>query len=200
MTKLLYTFSLLLTFVLGFSSTEAAMSPLAASIFPPVQFPPSGFNITGARASVLWGRHLTVRGIDVGVLGNITDQAFAGIGVSGLVNYNRGTANVVFLQAAGIANINVNKASVVGLQLAGIANSNVAESSVLGVQIALANLSSHTHIMGFQLGAYNQARTVSGFQIGIINQTDILHGIQIGLLNFHRQGAFAVSPIINIGF
>lgn len=185
------------------SSTQsfAAISPLGVAIVPPVQFPPSDFTVAGARASVLWGKHRTVYGFDVGVIGNMTELGFGGIGVSGIFNYNRGTANVIGLQAAGLANVNVNKARIFGVQVTAGINSNQAESTLVGLQIApISNYSPFTQVWGAQLGIYNKAREVYGFQIGVVNVAENLHGIQIGLLNFHKRGLFEVAPIINIGF
>jgi hypothetical protein len=179
---------------------SAAVSPVALSILAPVQLPPESFSVAGARVSALWGDHRDVWGLDVGAIGNITDNSFAGIAVSGVFNYNRGMATVVGLQAAGFGNFNVNKARVVGLQIAAVVNSNRAESSVLGLQLALANLSQHTNIYGLQAGAYNRANEVYGFQFGLINEAENLHGVQVGLLNFNHKGLFAIAPILNIGF
>ena len=180
---------------------QAFYTPLAVAIIPPVQFPPSDFSITGARASILWGRHRDVYGLDFGVLGNFTEQAFVGAGVSGLFNITHGTTHVVALQAAGVANVNTNKTSVYGVQLAGLVNANTAESSVSGVQIAaIANISAFSNIYGAQIGLYNRAKDVYGLQIGLVNVATSLHGVQIGLVNFNSTGVVNMSPILNIGF
>jgi hypothetical protein len=179
---------------------QAAMSPLGLAIIPPVQLPPERFSVTGIRLSALWGEHRDVTGIDLGVLGNITEQSSGGIAVSGLFNWNKGVTNAVGLQAAGLANINVNKATIVGLQIAAGLNSNQAESTLVGFQVALANSSPFTRVYGLQAGAYNSARDVYGFQIGLVNVAQALHGIQVGLLNFNHTGLFSVAPLLNVGF
>jgi hypothetical protein len=180
---------------------HAALSPLGVSIIPPLEFPPEDFAVTGVRVSVLWGKTRDVYGFDFGLVGNVTQQNFVGIGVSGLFNLNEGAATVIGLQLAGGANINVNKAQIYGLQVAGGVNSNQAESTVVGVQLAaLSNYSPYTKVYGAQISLYNRAREVNGFQIGLFNVADSLHGIQIGLLNFNHTGLFAVAPILNIGF
>ncbi len=179
---------------------SAAMSPLAFSIVPPVQFPAKDFSVTGLRASALWGNHKNVYGLDLGLIGNMTEGQMTGISASGIFNLNKGQTTAVLLQAAGVANINVAKARVVGVQLAGIINRNRAESSVFGLQVAPVNLAEFTTINGFQVGIYNRARQVNGFQIGLINVADSVRGLQIGLINVHKQGLFAVAPILNFGF
>jgi hypothetical protein len=150
--------------------------------------------------SALWGNQKNVYGLDLGLVGNMTEGQMTGISVSGLFNLNKGQTNGVLLQAAGLGNFNVNKARIYGVQLAGIINSNNAESVVGGLQLALINLGPFTDIRGVQAGVYNKAHDVVGFQIGLINIADTLHGIQIGLVNFHRQGLFSVAPIMNVGF
>jgi hypothetical protein len=179
----------------------AAFSPVSFGLVPPIQFPPSEFTITGVRASVLWGEHRGMYGIDVGVLGNITDLNFVGVAVSGGFNLTRGTTTVIGLQAAGGANINTNMTQIFGLQVALGLNINEAASSVSGLQIAgLANLSPFTNIYGIQAGLYNRAQDVYGLQIGLVNVATNLHGVQLGLMNFNQKGLFSVSPILNIGF
>lgn len=177
----------------------AALSPVGLSIVPPVQFPPSDFSVTGARLSVLWGNHRDVYGVDLGLIGNVTEQSFVGVGLSGLFNKTKGQTVIIGLQGALGWNYNVQKTDVFGLQFAAV-NINVASSSVNGVQFGLANLADHTVIRGAQVGIYNKAQDVYGLQIGIVNVASSLHGIQIGILNFHDKGMFKVSPIINVGF
>ncbi len=185
---------------LNSSFSEAAVTPVSVSILPPVQFPSEDFTITGMRASLLWGKHRDVYGLDAGLLGNITEQSFVGIGVSGITNITHGSTTILGLQLAGITNLNTNKTKVFGIQAALGLNMNTAASSVTGLQLALANHSAFTDIYGFQVGVYNRANEVFGIQIGLVNFATHLHGIQIGLLNFNSKGIFKVSPIINIGF
>ncbi len=192
--------TLVLFIVLSTSASFAAVTPLSVSIAPPVQFPPQDFSITGVRLSLLWGHHRDVYGLDFGVLGNITDQDFVGIGVAGGFNATYGSTSIIGLQLAGLGNYNQQKTSVVGLQAALLTNINVAESSVYGVQLAVTNLSTNTSIYGAQLGVYNRAKSVYGIQLGLVNIADNLHGLQIGLVNFNNTGVFKVSPILNVGF
>lgn len=175
-------------------------SPVSVGIAPPVQFPTSKFSVTGVRLSTLWGRHRDLYGLDLGLIGNVTDQDFVGLGVSGLFNLTNGTTTALGLQAAGLANINTKTASIYGFQIAGLLNKNTGSSTVNGIQFAAVNLSDHTVIRGAQIGIYNKAQTVYGLQIGVVNVCDNLHGLQIGLANFHHKGLFVVSPILNVGW
>ncbi len=181
------------------SNANALVSPMAVSLIPQAELPPSGYTITGIRANLLWGEHQTVYGIDVGTLINTTTQSVGGIQVAGGANINRGTATIVGLQAAGGANLNTNKVYVLGVQAA-LYNSNLAESTIAGVQVGAINTSPHTKVIGLSVGLYNEALEVYGFQVGLYNKVESLHGIQIGLMNFNTHGLFAFAPIINIGF
>jgi hypothetical protein len=178
----------------------SAISPVSVGIMPPVQFPTDDFAVTGFRLSLLYGHHRNVYGLDVGLLGNITDQSFTGLGVSGLFNNTRGTTNIIGLQFAGLTNINTGKTTVYGIQAALGLNYQTADSDVIGFQFAAANHVPFTDIFGFQAGLYNRAKEVYGVQIGIVNIAESLHGIQIGLINFNNKGLVSVCPIINIGF
>lgn len=181
-------------------SAKAAMSPVGIAILPPIQFPPADFDITGLRASLLWGHHRNVYGLDVGLLGNMTDQSFVGVALAGGMNYTTGVTTAIGLQAAGITNVNLGLTSVYGVQLALAVNYNAAATSVSGLALALANIGPFTDIYGVEVGIYNRAKDVYGFQFGVVNVADNLHGIQIGLVNFNRKGTFVVSPILNAGF
>ncbi len=201
MLKIILNIKVLLLAVL-FTSQAAwsAMSPIGISIVPPVQFPPDDFSVAGARFSLIYGQHRDVYGLDIGAIGNITDQKFVGLGIAGGFNYTKGATRIIGLQLAGLTNINTNKTVVYGFQIAGLANYNSASSEFYGVQLALANLSHHSEVNGLQVGIYNRAQTVHGLQIGLVNYTNNLKGLQIGLLNFYPKGVFSVSPILNFGF
>lgn len=177
---LVFVISSLISYV---SEAGTTTTPICLGLVPPAQFPNSDFSVSGIRATLLWGENRNVKGIDLGLIGNITKQEFSGVGIAGGFNWTQGTTVITGLQLAGLTNINENRASVYGLQAA------------LG-----ANLGRFTDIYGAQLGIYNRANDVYGVQIGIVNVASNLHGIQLGLANFNLHGYFTVSPIINIGF
>jgi hypothetical protein len=178
---------------------RAGYTPIGLGVAPPAQLPPRSFSIIGARLSAGYGVNKDVYGVDLGAIGNITENQFVGVGVSGLFNWNKGHATVIGLQAALGTNINVNKARIIGLQVSGW-NANLAESTMVGVGLGLGNQSPNMTMIGVQAGVYNTARHVYGFQIGLVNRAENLHGIQIGLLNFNTHGLFSLAPILNIGF
>lgn len=160
----------------------ATATPISLGLVPPAQFPPKHFTVNGLRISGIYGISRKVRGIDIGLLGNSTDEHFAGIAVAGIMNLNHGTSKVI------------------GLQLAGVTNMNKGAGEVYGFQVSLANIAKYTDIYGVQIGLYNRARNVRGLQIGLFNHCLNLVGVQIGLANFNEGGPFVVSPLINAAF
>lgn len=135
-----------------FCSFQAAAventTPIEIALVPPIQFPNSDFGVHGLRLSVI-GLSREVSGLDLGVLGNITDQSFKGVAISGLFNYNRVAAEII------------------GIQVAGLANLNGPASKLYGIEIGLFNKVSVVY--GFQLGLINVAHELHGIQIGLIN-------------------------------
>lgn len=190
---------LLLALVFFCAPARAALSPVGISIFPPIQFPTSKTYITGVRVSALWGSHWKVYGIDLGAIGNITQQDIVGISVSGIFNANYGNISIFPLQVAGIANIGDGRVDIIGVQAAVAVNYIPKAGTITGLQVAVANLADHTNIRGVQVGIFNTADHVYGFQIGVVNQAESLHGIQLGLINMHKTGIFPIVPGINIG-
>ena len=101
--------AVLLCFTIAGAEASAAFTTLAVSVVPPVQFPPSDFDITGLRVSAIYGHHRDVYGIDIGALGNITDQDFVGLALSGGFNITHGTTTILGAQMAGLFNYNSQK-------------------------------------------------------------------------------------------
>ena len=183
------------------SSAFATMSPVEITLVPGLQFPSSDYTVTGLRLSLLLGNQQNMYGLDFGVLGNITQQNFNGLAISGLFNLTRGQTTVAGLQLAGVTNINKGKTNIYGLEATLGVNSLEAESMVVGIQLApLANIAPFTKVCGAQIGIYNRALDVYGFQIGVVNYAKSVHGLQIGLLNFNETGLFYVAPVLNMGF
>jgi hypothetical protein len=124
------------------------VTPIEVGLFPPLQLPNTEYGVAGLRLSVV-GKSRTVHGLDLALLGNMTDVENKGIAIAGLFNYNHGSATVI------------------GLQLAGIANLNEGHSEVYGVQLAAYNRAGTVY--GLQLGLINVAETLHGVQIGLFN-------------------------------
>ncbi len=196
-------------------TSYASVSPLAISIFPFFQFPPDNWTVAGVRTSLFFGEHDNLYGVDLGIIGNITQKDFFGMGMAfgfnktkdanivaaqlaGVTNINSGTVNVVGLQLAGIANVNSGNTNIIGFQAAMGANYN-SKGRVLGLQLGGANLGPGTSIYGIQIGGFNRADSVFGLQLGVVNMAKALHGLQIGLLNFNSSGPLPFFPVLNFG-
>jgi hypothetical protein len=135
---------LLVLALMGSISASAieSNSPIGIGLFPPLQVPNSEFGITGLRVSGVGINRASI-GLDVGLLGNITNQTF---------NYNKLNADII------------------GFQIAGLANVNGTGSSLYGIQLGLFN--KVTYAYGLQIGLINVAQNLHGIQIGLINFND----------------------------
>lgn len=175
----------------------SGVSPISIAMIPNIEFPSADATVAGLRMSVVWGEHRSVYGLDLGVIGNVTQQNFVGTAFSGIFNKTENTT-ILGIQAAGVANITTGRTTVLGTQLAGIWNYNSGDISVYGIQLAgLTNTASR--ICGVQVGFYNKADVVYGFQIGIVNHAQSLHGVQLGLVNYNVTGLIPMFPFINVG-
>ncbi|MGZ3798258.1 MAG: LA_2272 family surface repeat-containing protein, partial [Pseudobdellovibrionaceae bacterium] len=166
-------------------AAEVKDTPVVLSLFSPAQFPPEEYNtVRGLRTNILWGRHRSVYGLDLGIGVNQTDQDFAGFGIAVGLNITNGQTKIFGLQLAGLANFNNERADIYGVQAA-LINENYGNSKILGMQLGLANISDEGEIYGVQAGLYNSATEVHGLQVGVVNYTKNLFGAQIGLINFN---------------
>lgn len=172
----------------------------AAGLFPPLQYPGTDATVWGLRLSPGWARHKEMYGIDMGLIGNMTDENFVGVSMAGGFNYTAGNAFVIFTQLAGGVNHSEGSLTVLGIQLAIGANNTRGEAHIIGAQLSTIGNFGHNNIYGVQFGIINQADEVYGFQVGLINRAKNLHGIQIGLANYNEAGPLKFMPVINVGF
>ena len=91
---------------------------------------------------------------------------------------------------------------------------NEAEDVMAGIQAGVYNSAGRADLTGFQLGLFNEARSlrgvqlgiiniaeqVQGFQLGLINRAETAYGFQVGAVNVIRDSELAFCPIVNIGF
>lgn len=129
-------------------AANSDVTPLEVALFPPLQLPSTDYSVKGLRLSVV-GVNREAFGLDLALLGNVTNVMFKGIAISGLFNYNGAGATVAGLQLAGIANINSGHNSVYGLQLAAFNRAG----TVYGLQLGLINIAEELH--GIQIGLFN---------------------------------------------
>lgn len=139
-------------------------SPVAFSLFDPVQWPGRANSVTGVRFNVFYAEHRNLTGIDLGLFLPINRVSRDMTGVQW------GIYNGVDRHGGGI-------------QFGAI---NYVGQDFTGLQYGIGNIS-YGKVKGVQLGLYNQASAVSGLQFGALNVTDSLYGVQLGLGNLKNE-------------
>jgi hypothetical protein len=133
----------ILVFVSMSSTVWAQSRPIQLSLVTPIQIFPESDTIGGVRLNLLYGRNVSVIGLDIGLVNHVTTGKFTGL-QHGLV----GIADSDFM----------------GVQHGGV---NVTQGRCEGLQWGMVN---YAHEMsGLQFGFVNYARTMKGVQIGLVN-------------------------------
>ncbi len=135
--------SVLLLLIIVSSPVMAQQKPIQLSLFTPVQIFPETDAITGVRLNLLYGRNVSVVGLDLGLVNHTTSSVSKGLqyGLVGLVD-----------------------SDFVGWQDNVV---NVVKGDFEGLQLGIVN---HAHYAsGLQLGLVNYAGSMKGLQIGLIN-------------------------------
>ncbi len=125
------------------SLSFAQSKPINVALVTPIQIFPESNSIEGLRINLIYGKNVSMVGLDWGLVNAVGTGGFTGVQF-GIVNMCDGKA--------------------VGFQSSLV---NLASSSVEGLQWGWVN--SGTHVNGLQLGLVNYAGTMKGLQIGIIN-------------------------------
>lgn len=136
-----------------------AEEPFQIALWSPVAARPDDVAITIFRFNLIYGRNVSVKGLDLGIANHCTGGISKGWQV-GILNSVEG--DFVGWQDGWLVNYTSGKFT--GFQ-SGIYN-EVAEAEA------------------FQLGIINRAETVSGLQVGFVNWCDNMYGLQIGLANY----------------
>jgi len=125
------------------ASTYAQDKPIQVSLFTPVQIFPEDNPIKGLRLNFIYGRSVSVTGLDIGLVNHTTSGVSKGLqwGVVGLVEND-----------------------FVGWQDNGV---NIVQGHFEGFQWGIVNHARSAS--GFQLGLVNYAGTMRGLQIGLVN-------------------------------
>jgi hypothetical protein len=117
--------------------------PVQLALFTPLQVFPEGDRISGVRLSLLYGRNVSVNGLDLGLINHATAGTSKGLqfGLVGLVD-----------------------SDFVGWQDSSV---NVVKGNFKGFQWGFVNYAKSAK--GFQLGFVNYAESMHGLQIGLVN-------------------------------
>ena len=154
---------------------QSAEKPFEFSLFSPIQVRSQSDAIQILRLSLIYGRNLSVKGLDVGLVARSTG------GVSKGLQY---------------ALVGIVDGDFVGWQNNGV---SIARGEYTGLQTGVYTDAARGEVV--QIGLFNRARDVSGFQLGFVNYADNLHGLQIGLLNvISSKEAFGILPLVNWKF
>jgi len=125
------------------ATVRAQAKVIQLSLFTPVQIFPETTPIAGVRLNLLYGRNVSVHGLDVGLVNHTTTGDFKGMQY-GLV---------------GIAD-----SDFTGFQDNAV---NIVKGRAEGFQLSIVNYAANAS--GFQLGLVNYAGTMHGLQIGLVN-------------------------------
>lgn len=125
------------------SLSSAQTEPINVALFDPIQIFPESHSIVGLRLNFIYGKNVSMVGLDWGLVNAVGTGGFTGL-QWGLVNLTGGKT--------------------VGFQ-GGLVN--LAKTDVEGFQYGWFN--SGNHVSGFQLGLVNYAGSMKGLQIGLVN-------------------------------
>jgi hypothetical protein len=157
------------------SATAAEGEPFQLALFHPIQIRDEHASITALRLNLIYGKNVSVIGIDIGIANHCTGGQTLGLqyGLVGLV-----------------------EGDFLGWQdnLISIVN-----GSFTGFQSGLYNHCGQGE--GFQMGFVNRATDMRGLQLGLVNYTETMYGLQVGLVNIiHRKETLPVFVIVNWSF
>jgi hypothetical protein len=131
--------------------------PFQLALFYPLQIRGEDASITGLRLNLIYGKNVSVSGLDIGIANHCTGGQSVGVqyGLLGLV-----------------------EGDFVGWQHQAI---SIVNGEFAGLQWGLFNYCGHG--TGFQAGFVNRAKYIKGLQFGLLNYSDSMYGLQIGLVN-----------------
>ena len=124
-------------------ASNAQSKPINIALVNPIQIFPENIPISGLRINFLYGKNISMTGLDWGLVNDVGTGGFTGLqfGAVNLCDGNFGGLQGGF--------VNINKKTVEGFQY-GWYNSG-------------------DYVNGLQLGLVNSAQTMKGLQIGLIN-------------------------------
>ncbi len=117
--------------------------PIQIALVTPIQIFPEDNSITGVRLNLLYGRNVSVSGLDVGLVNHTTTGKFIGLqyGLVGLSDSDFSGWQDCFV--------------------------NITNKKFEGFQFGWVNYADY--MSGFQLGLVNYTRSAKGLQIGLVN-------------------------------
>ena len=154
---------------------ELKGEPFQLSLVNPVQIRSEQADISILRVNLIYGRNVSVVGLDIGLINHNTGGVSKGLQY-GLGGYVEG--------------------DFVGWQDNAI---SVVRGEFTGFQSGFYNEIATGE--AFQMGLINRATDMSGFQLVLVNYTKAMYGLQIGLVNVIRsKEKLPFFPIVNWSF
>jgi hypothetical protein len=161
----------------GISTGHAEMrgDPFQLALVNPIQIRSEEAEISILRVNLIYGRNVSVVGLDIGLINHSTGGVSKGFQY-GLGGYVQG--------------------DFIGWQDNAI---SIVEGDFLGFQSGFYNQINTGE--AFQMGFVNRATDMSGLQLGLINYTEGMYGLQVGLVNVIRsKEKLPFFPIVNWSF
>ena len=140
--RIIFCFFALLLFFLT-SKVSAQSKPIQIAVLTPIQIYSEDTPISGFRFNLIYGKNVSVTGLDIGFINHTTTSISKGVqtGFIGLVD-----------------------SDFVGWQYNSV---NVTKGNFEGFQWGVVNYAKYAN--GFQLGLVNYAESMKGLQIGLVN-------------------------------
>ncbi len=133
----------LLAFALPCATSAQSAKPINVALVNPIQIFPEDNAIQGIRLNFIYGKNVSMSGLDLGLANHVGEGGFTGLQWGG---------------------VNISGGNVEGVQLGWV---NYCQKNVEGFQWGLYNQGEFVN--GFQLGLVNNAQTMKGLQIGLVN-------------------------------
>jgi hypothetical protein len=157
------------------ATADVEGEPFQLALFNPLQIREESASITALRLNLIYGKNVSVAGLDIGIANHCTGGQSLGLqyGLVGLV-----------------------EGDFMGWQDNGI---NITVRGFTGFQSGFYNHCGQGE--GFQLGFVNRATDMRGLQVALVNYTETMYGLQVGLVNIIKQKErLPVFVIVNWSF
>jgi hypothetical protein len=149
--------------------------PFQLAFFCPLQIRDEHTSITALRLDLIYGKNVSVTGLDIGIANHCTGGQTLGLqyGLVGLV-----------------------EGDFMGWQDNAI---SIVYGAFTGFQSGFYNHCGRGE--GFQMGIVNRATDMRGFQLGMVNYCETMYGLQVGLVNIiERKERLPVFVLVNWSF
>lgn len=152
-------------------------SPVGLALLPVryCETPGPASDVWAFRLSLLAGCNRTMKGLDIGCIGNWSEGDMAGVGFAAGYNYCGGEGRALHLALV-----------------------NYTGEGHAGCQVGLVNTT--WRIRGLQLGLVNASSEGGGLQLGVYNMAEDFSGVQLGLVNMNMSSPLMMMPILNVWF